>query len=108
MRWVAIACCFLSGCTMTLTIAPTQPPKSTPHRAVHASKKNKSQFELVDADWIEHYKQLEVERGHFTIPQDGQITATDGKFRVPLAVREHYQDMIKAKDTPSPNPTPTP
>jgi hypothetical protein len=83
----------LSSCTFTIE------PTSTPHRAAsHHSKhpaSSKSKTTLVDSQWIGRYKALET-KFNYGIPQDEEIKAEGGQFRVPKEVVDHFMDMARA------------
>lgn len=105
MKWV-IATSFLLLVSCAVTITPVSPKRTRARKHfVPASSsptaKPKSD-QLVDAEWIVTYKQMETERGNFTIRQDEQISGSGDKFHVPQSVLDHYQDMLRAKPSPSP------
>jgi len=51
---------------------------------------------------------MEAERGNFTIPQDQEVISADGTFKVPPAVLDHYQDMLRAAPSPIATQSETP
>lgn len=65
------------------------------HRSIHHHAA-KHHFVSVDSNWITHYRELEKEF-HYTVHDDEKIKAVGGRFRVPIAVRDHYEDMLRAK-----------
>jgi hypothetical protein len=106
MKFVMLAMILLTGCTITVKpLPPVTAKKVVHHVAHHVAEKPSSKGTVVDATWVSEYKKMEAQHAH-TIPQDTWINTTQsGKFWVPAAVVEHYQDLIR---TPSPSPTPTP
>lgn len=50
----------------------------------------------VDSNWVTHYRELEKEF-NYTVSDDEKIKAVGSRFHVPTSVRDHYQDMLRAK-----------
>lgn len=90
MKWM---CIILLGTMATCG----HPKKKVHHRAKHgAHAAKRSAPTLVDANWISHYQELEKEF-HYTVPDDNKIKSVGNKFDVPMSVRNHYEDMLRAK-----------
>jgi hypothetical protein len=101
----------LAACTVTIKPIPVTHQKQTRHRSSHHHKKSSKtsgtpeKKTVVDAKWIESYRNLEKETEYFN-PNDDKIKQVDGKFEVPQSVIDHFNDMRKVEPTPNPTPTP--
>src|SRR6266446_9725009 len=97
-----IVAALLWGCT--ITIAHLKQERKVV-QVWKAPTKKRPKTVLVDSHWLEEYRDLEEEHGSYTIPEDRAIEAVGDKFRVPMKVKEHFQDLTRAA-TPAPIPTP--
>jgi hypothetical protein len=111
-----IAAIGLSGCTIKVEpLKPSKPVrkhKTSKHvtkkrakltKAIPTSARNDATFDL---DWLDRYRQMESERGNYTIPKDADIrTDEHGRVYAPREVINHYHDMLMA---PPPMASPTP
>lgn len=96
MKWLGIV--LLASIWATCGQAKKHHRKSevARHRKVEVGSRKSEINQTVDANWIAHYQELEREF-HYTVPDDDKIEADGNRFRVPMAVRDHYQDMLRAK-----------
>lgn len=98
MKWLCII--LLTGMSATCW----QPKKTRtkrhrsiqPHRDEGGPAPTRAHFVSVDSNWIAHYRELEKEFS-YTVHDDENIKAVGDGFSVPMSVREHYQDMLRAK-----------
>ena len=99
MKFLLLVTFLCTGCSCTFSVTPL--PTHRMSQTVHSTAKathtvTKAKFVTVDADWLEHYTQMERQT-NYMIRGDDQIKSIDGKFRVPQSVIDHYSDMQKAK-----------
>ena len=107
MKRIAIAAIGLSVASCAYTISITPIPKEHPvthikRHEVQAKHKSspgsKSKWQTKETWWIENYHKLEAAHGEYTISADADIEPLEnGKFRVPPAVVQHYQDLLLSK-----------
>src|SRR6266705_1452652 len=95
----------LAACTVTVRpLAKNSPHHATGYHAKVHKAKAKTDGQLVDSDWISNYRKLEKDHGDYIISEDKKIAAHGAKFLVPESVIEHYQDLIRAKQSATPTP----
>ncbi len=102
MKSVVIAICCLSvACTVSIRLIPTA-HRYVSHQPSVKKHPARNNGVLVDSEWLSNYKELEREHGDYSIDDDKKIKAEGAKFRVPRAVINHYEDLVRTKETPSP------
>src|SRR5205823_4766308 len=99
---------FMFGCAFTIeSLPPLKPkPKTIYHGRVikKKSSNNASTWSTVDSQWMSEYHRLEKEHGNYIIRDDSKIRSVGGQFRVPRSVIEHYQDLNRTIESPTPTP----
>ena len=98
MKFLVLVTFLCVGCSCTVSFSPMTHPQR--NQVVHSTAKathtvTKAKFVTVDADWLDHYTQMEKET-NYIIRGDDQIQLVGDKFRVPQSVIDHYSDMTKS------------
>lgn len=80
---------------------PNKPkPSPAPKRKTKPKEKNDTPpkiheriYKTVDAQWMARYWELEA-AWDYDIPEDDLIEFKEGKYRVPVVVYRHFEDMV--------------